>query len=187
VVSCFPGVSIVAAKEFGIDYPSMLSQNFIAAGGTGIVTLHAMHSVVDWFAFARWANGKLLRSLSLSPDSGILEDIGKRCRSKSPTGLASTRRSAKKTKKRTALTPSRFTHWNLVRQPWASYSDITLRTISIPRCLTLFPFPWFDTSVPFDMPTWVCVEDLDFPAATTCASGATCRAIAGLPKSRTLP
>src|SRR5260370_35522871 len=37
-----------------------------------------MHSVVDWFAYARWSDGKLLRSLSLSPDSGILEDIGQR-------------------------------------------------------------------------------------------------------------
>jgi hypothetical protein len=37
-----------------------------------------MHSVVDWFAYAKWVNGTLVRSLSLSPDSGILEDIGER-------------------------------------------------------------------------------------------------------------
>lgn len=77
-IGCFPGVSIVAAKEFGIDYPSRLPQRFIAAGGDGVVTLHAMHSVVDWFAYAMWVNGKLVRSLSLSPDSGIMEDIGQR-------------------------------------------------------------------------------------------------------------
>ncbi len=77
-IGCFPGISIVAAKEFGIDYPSRLPLRFIAAGGSGTVTLHAMHSVVDWFAYATWANGKLLRSLSLSPDSGIMEDIGQR-------------------------------------------------------------------------------------------------------------
>jgi len=75
-IGCFPGVSVVAAKEFGIDYPSRLPQKFIAAGGAGVVTLHAMHSVVDWFAYAMWNNGKLMRSLSLSPDSGIMEDIG---------------------------------------------------------------------------------------------------------------
>jgi len=75
---CFPGVSVVAAREFGGDYPSKLPERFITAGGTGIVTLHAMHSVVDWFAFAQWTNGTLIRSLSLSPDSGILEDIGPR-------------------------------------------------------------------------------------------------------------
>jgi hypothetical protein len=36
-----------------------------------------MHSVVDWFAFARWSDRALVRSLSLSPDNGILEDIGR--------------------------------------------------------------------------------------------------------------
>lgn len=75
---CFPGVSILAAKEFGIDYPSKLPARFISAGGSGTIYLHAMHSVVDWLAFAQWISGKLVRSLSLSPDSGILEDIGRR-------------------------------------------------------------------------------------------------------------
>ncbi|MCC6358011.1 MAG: hypothetical protein IT450_04655 [Phycisphaerales bacterium] len=84
LVGCFPGVSIVAATEFGIDYPSQLDQRFIKAGGKGLVYLHAMHSVVDWFAFAIWENGKLIRSLSLSPDSGILEDIGTRCEFEEP-------------------------------------------------------------------------------------------------------
>ena len=37
-----------------------------------------MHSVVDWFAFAKWENGELTRALSLSPDSGIIENFGER-------------------------------------------------------------------------------------------------------------
>lgn len=77
-IGCFAGVAVIAAKEFGIDRPSKLPQRFIAAGGTGEITLHAMHSVVDWFAYATWEDGKLLRSLSLSPDSGIIENIGSR-------------------------------------------------------------------------------------------------------------
>jgi hypothetical protein len=77
-IGCFPGVSILAAKEFGIDYPSKLAAPFISYGGTRTIYLHAMHSVVDWCAFAQWVNGKLVRSLSLSPDSGIMEDIGQR-------------------------------------------------------------------------------------------------------------
>src|SRR5262245_33531568 len=75
-VGCFPGISIVAAKEFGIDYPSHLQQSFITAGSSGKIYLHAMHSVVDWFAYALWVNGRLIRSLSLAPESGLLEDIG---------------------------------------------------------------------------------------------------------------
>lgn len=78
VIGCFPGITIIAAKEFGIDYPSKLPASFLEAALGQSVYLHAMHSVVDWFAYAIWKNGKLQRSLSLSPDSGILEDIGLR-------------------------------------------------------------------------------------------------------------
>ena len=77
-IGAFAGVSVVAAREFGIDYPSKLPQRFLAEGARRIMHLHAMHSVVDWLAFAQWSNGRLVRSLSLSPDSGILEDIGQR-------------------------------------------------------------------------------------------------------------
>ena len=77
-VGCFPGVAVIAAREFGIDRPSRLSPRFLQAAGARTVYLHAMHSVVDWFAFAIWRAGRLERSLSLSPDGGILEDIGRR-------------------------------------------------------------------------------------------------------------
>ena len=73
---CFNGVSVIAAIEFGIDVPSTLAKRFVQAAQGRDIYLHAMHSVVDWFAFALWQGGKLQRSLSLSPDSGILEDIG---------------------------------------------------------------------------------------------------------------
>ena len=75
---CFPGVCVIAAREFAIDKPSTLDRRFVEAAGRGLVTLHVMHSVVDWFAFACWSDGKLVRSLSLSPDSGIAEDYGTR-------------------------------------------------------------------------------------------------------------
>ncbi len=77
-VGCLPGLTIVAASEFGIDRPSQLQAKFLAAADQRTVYLHAMHSVVDWFAYAIWRGGELVRSLSLSPDSGILEDIGQR-------------------------------------------------------------------------------------------------------------
>lgn len=77
-IGCFPSVSILAGMEFGIDCPSRLSASFISRGDSGTIYLHAMHSVVDWFAFAKWSNGVLTRSLSVSPDGGVLEDIGER-------------------------------------------------------------------------------------------------------------
>jgi hypothetical protein len=78
----YDNVKIAAASEFGIDYPSKLPRRYISP--TGTTTLHAMHSVVDWFAFAHWVDGQLVRSLSLSPDSGILEDIGDRLEFEQP-------------------------------------------------------------------------------------------------------
>lgn len=77
-IGCFPGIVIVAAKEFAIDYPSKIPVRFLDYAGSRTVHLHAMHSVVDWFAFAVWRNGKLERSLSLAPDSGIVENTGQR-------------------------------------------------------------------------------------------------------------
>ena len=75
---CFGDVSLIAAKEFAGDYPSKIESRFIDSSLGKDIYLHAMHSVVDWFAFAKWLNGNLVRSLSLSPDSGIIEDIGER-------------------------------------------------------------------------------------------------------------
>lgn len=76
VAGCFSGLRIVAASEVAIDRPSQLPAKFLAAQGRTI--LHAMHSVVDWFAFAVWEDGILKRSLSIAPDDGVLEDIGER-------------------------------------------------------------------------------------------------------------
>lgn len=73
-VGSYGDAKVLAAKEFGMDYPSMLAKQFIPK--SGVTTLHAMHSSVDWFAFAHWIDGRLIRALSLSPDSGVLEDIG---------------------------------------------------------------------------------------------------------------
>ena len=72
----FNGIDIIAATEFGIDYPSSLSRHFLENIQRKHIYLHAMHSVVDWCAFAYWENRELKRSLSLSPDSDVLEDIG---------------------------------------------------------------------------------------------------------------
>jgi hypothetical protein len=73
-VGVFDGVTVLAAKEFGVDYPSKLGSSFV--DGSEVAIHHAMHSVVDWFGYARWHNGILQRALSVSPDDGILENIG---------------------------------------------------------------------------------------------------------------
>ncbi|NNE89244.1 MAG: hypothetical protein HKN27_14310 [Silicimonas sp.] len=78
LVGVYPGVTIVAAEDVALDRPSGLSAAFLDHGRDRRVTLHAQHSVVDWTAFAWWEHGELKRSLSVSPDDGIIEDIGER-------------------------------------------------------------------------------------------------------------
>ncbi|MFF3639341.1 DUF6928 family protein [Streptomyces sp. NPDC002250] len=72
------GLDLVCDQEVMVDRPSELPQHLVAASRGRRLYLHAMHSVVDWLAFAVWDDGKLVRSLSLSPDSGVIEDIGER-------------------------------------------------------------------------------------------------------------
>ena len=84
IVGSFPNVAVVAASEFGIDYPSRLPKHFLENAPYRNIYLHAMHSAVDWLAFAHWSDGKLVRALSLSPDSGVLEDIGPRLNFEEP-------------------------------------------------------------------------------------------------------
>ena len=74
VAGCFPGLRIAVSAEVAIDHPSKLPARFIAEHGTTL--LHAMHSAVDWLAFAVWKDGVLIRSVSVAPDSGVMEDIG---------------------------------------------------------------------------------------------------------------
>jgi hypothetical protein len=73
---CLPGVEIVCDRRLMIDRPSLLPQRLLEAANGRTVVLHAMHSVVDWLAFAVWKDGMLIRSLSLSPDYRIRENLG---------------------------------------------------------------------------------------------------------------
>lgn len=76
-VGCFPGLTVVCTGDAALDRPSQLNRRFLDEAAGRTVYLHAMHSVVDWFAYAIWANdGTLRRALSLSPDSGIIENTG---------------------------------------------------------------------------------------------------------------
>lgn len=76
LVGCYPGLSVVALAELGVDFPSRIDPRWHQSAFGRYAYLHATHSVVDWFAFAVWKDGKLIRSLSISPDNGIQEQIG---------------------------------------------------------------------------------------------------------------
>ncbi|MGW7645036.1 DUF6928 family protein [Streptomyces bobili] len=72
----WPGVEVIGDRGMMIDLPSQLPEHLVAASAGRRLVLHNMHSVVDWLAFAVWEDGRLVRSLSLAPDDGIMENIG---------------------------------------------------------------------------------------------------------------
>ena len=71
-------VTVIASVEFAHDKPSDINPHFFTVAGNRNVYTHAMHSVVDFLAFSVRRGGVVVRSFSLSPDSGIMEDIGTR-------------------------------------------------------------------------------------------------------------
>jgi uncharacterized protein DUF6928 len=72
----FPGIDVLCDRDVMTGRPSQLPGRLLAPGAGRRVTLHAMHSASDWLGYAVWQDGVLVRSLSLSPDGGITEDIG---------------------------------------------------------------------------------------------------------------
>jgi hypothetical protein len=72
----FPGVDILCDRDLMGDLPSEFPARYLDAAAGRRVILHAMHSVTDSLAYAIWENGSLVRSLCVSPDSGIVENIG---------------------------------------------------------------------------------------------------------------
>jgi len=78
-IGSYPGLTIVSTPAIAIDYPSRLPGSFLDPELGNTIHLFAMHNAVEWFAYAIWKNGTLVRSLSVSGNDGqILEDIGPR-------------------------------------------------------------------------------------------------------------
>jgi hypothetical protein len=70
------GAELICDRRLVLDRPSELPQHLLAIGAGRRIIMHGMHSVVDWLCFAVWEDGRLIRSLSLSPHSGVVENIG---------------------------------------------------------------------------------------------------------------
>ncbi|WP_200958826.1 DUF6928 family protein [Nocardioides sp. Root190] len=73
----YDGVAIVCTSRVAQDRPSDIDPTIVKAMPGRTTHVAAMHSVVDWFAFATWSpTGELVRSLSVSPDDGVIENVG---------------------------------------------------------------------------------------------------------------
>jgi hypothetical protein len=85
VAAVWPGAAVLCSGEVAIDRPSEIHPRFTYPGLGRRVVTQAMHSVVDWAAFSvRGPDGALLRSLSVSPDDGVIEDLGERLTFEAP-------------------------------------------------------------------------------------------------------
>ena len=70
------GAELFCDRRLVSDLPSRLPARLLQAGAGRRIIMHGMHSSSDWLGFAVWEDGELVRSLSLSPDAGIGENIG---------------------------------------------------------------------------------------------------------------
>jgi len=70
------GTDLVIDRRLVLDRPSHRPEHLRRAGAGRRIIMHGMHSMVDFLCFAVWDDGTLVRSLSLSPDGGVREDIG---------------------------------------------------------------------------------------------------------------
>jgi hypothetical protein len=77
-VGCFPGLDIVCGWQLVRERPSESTERIVAGPTRRMAYLHAMHTGVDWCTFAIWTDGALVRGLSVSAGSGIVEDLGDR-------------------------------------------------------------------------------------------------------------
>lgn len=75
-VTVLAGAELLCDRRLVLDRPSELPEHLLRAGAGRRIIMHGMHSVVDWFCFAVWEDGQLIRSLSLSPGGGIEENLG---------------------------------------------------------------------------------------------------------------
>jgi hypothetical protein len=75
----WPGAAIVCTSQVALDRPSQVDRRFLVEGRGRTVYVHAMHSVVDWFAYAVWGPDAVLqRALSVSSDEEVIEEVGER-------------------------------------------------------------------------------------------------------------
>ena len=77
-IGCFPGLDIVCGWQLVTERPSEATERIVTGPDRRTAYLHAMHTVVDWCTFAIWTEGALVRGLSVSAGSGIVEDVGDR-------------------------------------------------------------------------------------------------------------
>ncbi len=74
----YGSLKIVAHRDLSGDYPSRITPRWTDTDLGKSTYIHATHSVVDWYAFGFWQDGRLQRALSVSTESGVIEETGRK-------------------------------------------------------------------------------------------------------------
>ncbi|OKI08107.1 hypothetical protein A6A06_35240 [Streptomyces sp. CB02923] len=72
----YSGLEVICSRNFAKPNPSQLTEDIVRRAGGRTAYGVFMHSADDWASFAVCSGGELVRSVSLSPDSGITENLG---------------------------------------------------------------------------------------------------------------
>jgi len=75
-LGAFEGGLILGTRDAYLFNPTKLHQRYLKPALASTVSLVTQRSTYDMFAFARWENGQLRRSLSVNPVGQIWESVG---------------------------------------------------------------------------------------------------------------
>jgi hypothetical protein len=75
-VGTFEDGLLIATRDAALFNPTKLSARYLRAAGARAVVLITQQTVYDMFAYARWAQGELVRSISVNPTGRVWESIG---------------------------------------------------------------------------------------------------------------
>ncbi|MFD5654011.1 DUF6928 family protein [Streptomyces sp. NPDC127039] len=77
-VASFPRFDVVCSRKISHDLPSEIASDVARLAGLRSAYAVCMESSRDWASIFAWSPKGVTRSLSLSPEGGVVEDVGQR-------------------------------------------------------------------------------------------------------------
>lgn len=75
-VGTFEDGLLIATRDAALVNPTKLSTRYLRVAGARAVLLITQQTFYDMFAYARWVQGELVRSISVNPIGRVWESIG---------------------------------------------------------------------------------------------------------------
>ncbi len=72
----FDGLDLISARSLAVNRVTEMSDMVTELAGERHVAAVWMHSGTDYMGIGPWANGRLLRAVSMSSADGIIENVG---------------------------------------------------------------------------------------------------------------